>query len=181
MAEQLSIEFPEPEEWRIVPGHPAYEASSQGRIRRIKAAKGATVGSIRNPYVREDGYAQVVLSVPGNKQSFLVHAVICMVFHGPRPTPTHQVAHWDGNRLNNRASNLRWATSQENVDDTKRHGHILVGERNAQAKLTEDEVREIRRRFKAGETPRELALVYGMTRSGIRGITEGHNWKCVPD
>jgi len=35
-----------------------------------------------------------------------------------RPSERHdQIAHYDSNKLNNRIENLRWATSQENMDD----------------------------------------------------------------
>lgn len=51
-----------------------------------------------------------------------IHVMVCEVFHGPRPTPQHQVAHINGDRLDNRAANLRWATPSENIADQVRHG-----------------------------------------------------------
>ncbi|WP_208609489.1 HNH endonuclease signature motif containing protein [Streptomyces atriruber] len=50
------------------------------------------------------------------------HFLVCVAFHGPRPTASHQVAHGDGDPTNNRPCNLRWATPAENSAGAVRHG-----------------------------------------------------------
>ena len=62
------------------------------------------------------------LKVAGNGKSFLVHALVTTAFHGQKPSPSHVVCHWDGERLNNAASNLRWGTLSDNLHDAVRHG-----------------------------------------------------------
>lgn len=47
-----------------------------------------------------------------------IHTLVCLAFHGPKPTPKHQVAHKDCNKMNNGYLNLRWATPKENIADS---------------------------------------------------------------
>lgn len=66
-------------------------------------------------------------------------------FIGPRPQKYHG-CHNDGNPENNRLENLRWDTCKGNHADKKKHGTWQVGERNGFHKLTDDVVREIKKR-----------------------------------
>lgn len=68
------------------------------------------------PFPNIDGYPAVRLA--GISAGFPVHRLVCEAFHGPKPTPKHEVAHWDGDKTNNTAPNLRWATHKENCQDT---------------------------------------------------------------
>jgi hypothetical protein len=53
------------------------------------------------------------------------------------------------------------------------------GDSKPGAKLTEIDVREIRRRFSAGETLRELAGCFGVNDSNISHIVRRRNWQWV--
>lgn len=109
------------EVWRSVPEWP-YEVSSWGRIRRVLSARGTKAGYILKLQIDRKGYKKVDLTKNGVSSSFKVHVLVCTVFYGPKPTPRHEVAHWDGIPANCRATNLRWATRRENQDDMRRHG-----------------------------------------------------------
>lgn len=51
------------------------------------------------------------------------------------------------------------------------------GERHGIAKLTEQHVREIRRRYAIGNvSQRQLALEYGVSKSAIRAVLRGETW-----
>ena len=54
-----------------------------------------------------------------------------------------------------------------------------TGEKNPQSKLTEDQVREIKKRLIAGETPNQLAKEYPVCRESIRYIRDEKIWKHV--
>lgn len=108
-----------------------------------------------------------------------VHSLVCTAFHGPRPSPKHQVAHKDGDKTNNAAVNLRWATAKENIADKILHGTMAHSEANGRAKLTIEQVREIRRRMAEGETQKGLAQAYGVAASNISHIATGKNWSYV--
>ena len=53
------------------------------------------------------------------------------------------------------------------------------GEGSGRAKLTDDAVREIRRRFALGEGQQRLALEFGVRFQAIRDIIRGRRWKHV--
>lgn len=55
------------------------------------------------------------------------------------------------------------------------------GERHPRAKVTEADVREIRRRVSDGASPTDLAARFGVTPSAIHGITAGRTWRHVTD
>lgn len=57
----------------------------------------------------------------------------------------------------------------------------LRGEQCASAKLTEDQVREIRRRVKNGERQKDIAKEYGLQQWSISDIVRRRNWKHVED
>lgn len=70
-------------------------------------------------------YAKVVLCSRIDRQmcykNYCSHFLVCLAWHGPRPSPRHQVDHIDRDRWNNRASNLRWVTPRENQLNGKNH------------------------------------------------------------
>ena len=52
------------------------------------------------------------------KQKY-IHVLICTIFHGSKPEDM-EVSHLDRNGLNNKASNLRWATHDDNMRNSGR-------------------------------------------------------------
>jgi hypothetical protein len=115
----------------------------------------------------------------GGKQTF-VHRVICRRFHGYPPSEKYEVAHSCGVRDCINPDHLRWATSKENNADRVLHGTAPLGERQASAKLTDDDVRAIRRQYRAGtESSRQLAAKYGIARTRIPLIAKGKAWSHV--
>lgn len=73
-------------------------------------------------------------------------------------------------------------TNQDNVNDKIAKGRLRValGERQWKAKLTEENVLEIRERTKIGEKASYLAKVFGVHHSTINAIVAGVTWKHVP-
>lgn len=60
------------------------------------------------------------------------------------------------------------------------HPEIRQGERNGRAKLTENDVREIRRRGALGESGASIARSFGGTKEMIYFVLNGLTWKHVP-
>jgi hypothetical protein len=58
-------------------------------------------------------------------------------------------------------------------------GHLIAGEKNASAKLREDQVLEILAKREEGLLIREIAKQYGVCNASIRDILRGKNWKHV--
>lgn len=79
-----------------------------------------------------------------------------------------------------RPDHLFLGTQAENIQDMinkQRHGYTgSPGERNHQAKLTRDQVAEIRRRFNDGETRADLAREFNLCWLTIDRIVQFQHW-----
>ena len=117
-----------------IPGWVGYAASRDGRIWSVAADwRGYGTRELKQDMDR-DLYPCVRLTV-GNatRKRFKVHRLIAETFHGPRPSPEHEVRHLDGDRANSRADNLSWGTRKDNADDRERHGRTSRGARHGVA------------------------------------------------
>lgn len=109
-------------------------------------------------------------SVNTAPRRFEVHRLVAETFI-PNPEGKPQVAHWDGVKTHCAASNLRWATRQENHGDRWRHNDWGT-------KLTKDDVAEIRSLLKQGTLRQyEIAERFGITPPAVSQIHLGKSWK----
>lgn len=179
------------EQWKTIPGFEQYEASSLGRIRRITATRNHPAGHVLKPWKTPNGYVQVILYGDGKSLQTGVHRLICMAFHGVPPFTGAQAAHDDGNRQNNAASNLRWATGFDNCQDRRRHGSLAYGERNGAYTKPENRVRgerngtsklnaDLVRQIRSSDLPSPAAAkMFGVCRTTIKYIRRGKAWAHV--
>jgi HNH endonuclease/NUMOD4 motif len=180
------------EEWRDIPGMEGfYQASSEGRIRSVERVHmqrmrdGSVQGVKYGGKVRathrsaNNGYLMIALSQPGQKRrTYCVHFLVCSAFHGPRPEG-HEVAHGDGDRLNPKKSNLRWATRVENASDRTSHGTATIGERHGNCRLSDNDVREIRHLRSTGLRFKQIASRFGVSWETCRKINSGQKRRHV--
>ena len=93
----------------------------------------------------KDGYLKCALINKYNKQKYLrIHRIIAKVFI-PNLLNKPQINHIDGNKQNNCIFNLEWVTCQENFNHAKENGLTNKGEKQSGSKLTEQQIKEIRR------------------------------------
>ncbi len=120
-------------------------------------------------YPTEDGYVKYQLCCKGNRKFFLAHHLVLFAFVGPKPEGL-QTRHLNDIKDDNRLENLCWGTKSENMQDAIANGIFpsRVGEKNAAAKLTEDQVMEIRRLY----VPRSKRDSKVKDRKGKRNRTE---------
>lgn len=164
-------------EWRDIPCAPGYQASADGQIRRIRLCKNGWKPRVLAGYVNPIGYRVVTIS-PGRVRALhFVHRLVCLAFHGPRPSTGHEVAHGDGNALNNAATNLRWATVAENAADRKLHGRDTVGERHGMAKLTAVDAASVRQLAHNGMKQRDIGRRFGIHQAQVHRIVTGKSWR----
>ncbi|WP_051654728.1 HNH endonuclease [Persephonella sp. IF05-L8] len=64
------------------------------------------------PFKNKQGFLQVQLSNKGKRKVFYVHRLVAQYFV-PNPENYKYVVHIDGNRENNKASNLKWSSCPE--------------------------------------------------------------------
>jgi hypothetical protein len=125
------------------------------------------------------GRLSVKLCRDGVIHKFAVHRLVLTAFVGPCPDGMEACHFPDPSSANCRLENLRWDTKQGNMADKVRHGTDPKGERNPRAKLTREQVAEIRSRAGHGESRRSLARRYGVGRTTIDFIVNGGTWKDV--
>lgn len=180
------------EEWRPVSGWGEYyHVSNLGRVKRLPrstpcrnrwgdTAQARPALILKATPTQCYGHLTVGLVVKGRKtKRVLVHRLVCEAFHGPCPPDKQHCAHGDGDPANNKSDNLRWATAQENSEDTRRHGKLRQGEDSNLSCLSEDDVRMIRARSAAGETGYRIAKDIGLTATGVYKIIHRKNWKHI--
>lgn len=80
-----------------------------------------------------------------------------------------------------RPDHLRVGTPAENYADSRAKGRNTRGERNANAKVTADDVRAIRAAVRSGARVRDLAARYDLQAGTIYSIARGRIWKHVAE
>ncbi len=148
--------------------YPGYWATVDGRIYSERA------GRFLSP-IRMGAYTGLQVASGGRIVKRYLHRLILEIFTGECPAGMH-ACHNNGNRADNRLSNLRWATPAENNADKRRHGTATDGARNPMAKLTPAGVAAIRNRVAAGETQRSLCVEYGVSPMTISRAVRGKTW-----
>ena len=104
----------EGEEWRDVEGYEGlYQVSNLGRVKSSLRQGG---GGLIKPPLNNQGYPQVVLRNKGDNKMTRVHQLVCKAFHD-NPENKPMTDHIDRDRTNNKATNLRWATAKENLNN----------------------------------------------------------------
>lgn len=180
------------EEWRPAVGFPDYAVSSLGRVKRVVPdAYGRMCGKVMRQKSTKAGYLQCGLTRFKERRSLLVNRLVCEAFHGCPPSTKHHAAHKDGDRANNRADNLRWATPSENELDKRAHGTVPAGDRHharrmpermargsrvGTAKITEEIVILIRADTRKHA---EIAAEYGLSRTHVCEIRTRKVWRHV--
>lgn len=104
--------------WKDIPGYEGmYKCSNLGNVysynsnAKMKARK------------QNSGYFLLHLNRFGIRKAFTVHRLIASVFV-PNPENKPQVNHKNGNKEDNRASNLEWATAKENTNHAFKNGLV---------------------------------------------------------
>ena len=153
---------------RSIENYPRYFIAADGRMFREL-----------NPTLKENGYMYAKLvNAPYTQKHFFVHRLVAEAWIGPPPDPSFDVDHGDGVRHHNHVDNLEWCTRTENLARARRRGggHHRAGEKNHHAKLTEDQVLEIRKRVAAGESNLAVAQAFGVSDALVCKIKKRKIW-----
>lgn len=164
--------MPTAELWRTAYGHPDYEVSSLGRVRRATAASGTTIGTVLLPRKTRYGYPYLNLSSNCVRTQIHVHKMVAETFIGPRPDG-YVINHKNAVRDDNRPENLEYVTQKDNV--TYGSGHY-------ESRLNEQAVRIIR--FLHRKHPRRglrslFARLHGVTNEAVYNAVSGKKWQRV--
>jgi hypothetical protein len=141
--------------WRDVVGWVGlFRVSDQGRVYDVRAE------AVLSPKPQTGGYV-VCLRGRGRRQYVLVHRLVLMAF---RPTAFHRsfgVKFRNDDKYDVRLDNLEWQPKWPH------------------AKLTEDDVRAIRRRWMAGESGADLSRAFDVSETAIHNVVSGKTYAYV--
>lgn len=182
-----------PEVWRHVPGYEGlYRVSNRGRVRSVAGRKKYGDGWRKMSkrllkLCNNNGYPSVALADGrGGKRDFLVHYLVLIAFVGPKPQNADECRHFpDGDKQHNCVENLLWGTYQDQWADKVAQGKNnvgrLTGEDHNMAKLTEEEVTQIRQLYKPGKygLVTWLARKFRVTKGTIYNVVNYKHWKHV--
>ena len=173
------------DEWRVVPGFPAYEVNSSALIRNVATGK-----RIR-PWRLKNGRWQVHLRRAGKRKAFHTYRLVALAFLGPPPFVGAEVAHEDDDLDPNHLRNLRWSDHLSNCADRSRNGGTATGDRNGARRHPERLARGERAgasrlntaavliiRSTAGRTT-ELARRFAVTTATIKHVRQGKTWRHI--
>lgn len=178
------------EAWKPIPDFPGYEISDYGRVRsywkimsmgRGKGTKSIIMPypqRINKPYCHPDKYATVNLWK--NRQQFKVsiHRLVLKTFIGLSRNGG-VCRHLDGNKFNNKLTNLCWGTQKENAVDRLDQGTMKYGRDLYNTKLTDEQIIKIRQMAIEGVLHKEIAVMFGVSRSHISSIIKGRRRKSL--
>lgn len=174
------------EEWRNIEGFNGfYQVSNTGKIRSRGSKNGSRDGKwhIRSLSLNHDGYQKVRLSQGGRDVTQRVHTLVAKAFI-PNPNGYDTVNHINGDKTDNRVENLEWADRKQQMYHAYQHRlkKPMQGTLNANAKLTDDDIRYIRQNYK--RMSREFGTValgkkFGVSNRVIGLIVAGKSYKKI--
>ena len=161
------------EVWKPIEGFEGYEVSEQGRVRCWRAkgfAPPPPDPRIVKPRRGTNGYLNVILGYKGPTK--MIHRLVAEAFVEGQEDGL-QVAHENGVKTDNRATNLSWKTMVDNQRDKLVHGT------NGKT-LTMELVQGIREAYQPGVTTQEqVAAKFGITQAAVSKIIREQRWKVV--
>ena len=179
----------EEEIWKDIPEYEEiYQISSHGRLKSLERevknrGKYMKPERIFNKYLNGLGY-QIVKLYKGHKEfkNIPLHRLVALAFIS-NPNNYPQVNHIDGKPSNNNVENLEWVTNSMNTkhayDTGLKDPKNYRGSGNASAKITEEDVINIREDRKNGLSLKEMAIKYQLRANHLSLITNKTIWKHV--
>lgn len=168
--------------WRAVIGYEGlYEVSDCGNVRRIGAwcdGRKTKPAEMLSGKVTKSGYKRVTLHRERDKHEFGVHRLVAAAFLGPLPSFIHQVNHKSGVKTDNRPENLEYVTPSVN----QLHSYRVLGtpsrpgSKHHNAKLSENEVIELRSLRASGWHLKKLAVKFGISVPTVCWIAKRKSW-----
>jgi hypothetical protein len=167
------------ETWKTVDLNTAYEVSNMGHIRRTTRVNGGKRAGKSLGYNLDNGYREIVFfDDKHNRIRKLVHQVVSEAFLGKIPVGM-EVNHKDGNKRNNKLSNLEYVTPSQNIQHAIRTGLMkpVRGTRIGTSKLTPRQVRRIRQRYDAGASMADIARRMKLGLTTVGDICNRRSWR----
>lgn len=179
-----------------------YQISNIGNVKSFHEYRGTNerMMSLCN---HKHGYHYVLLVINNTRKKFLVHRLVAEAFI-PNSDNKPCVNHINGIKTDNRVENLEWCTHSENElhayrtglqkppnvagvnnpmfgkkqsEETKlKQSLIKKGKHGMSSKLKEEDVIDIRKRYREGMKQNKIAELYNVQPPAINKILIGKTW-----
>lgn len=174
------------ENWKPVIGFDGlYEVSDFGRVKSLARKAKGLHGTVDIPErilsltLTTGGYQKVLLYRNGARCTRTVHKLVAAAFIGPKTNDG--INHKDGDKTNNRPSNLEYCSQLENNCHALRTGLRTnpKGERHGRSKLTAVQVTQIREMAHKGRLQKEIAQLFGVSKQTVCKIVNRQKWQHI--
>lgn len=142
-----------------------YKVSDLGAIYSLRKWRGKHFRKLKY-HLNAFGYPVFSLTKNGNTKGITAHKIVTTSFLGERPLGM-EVRHLDGNKLNFQLNNLKYGTAKENAADRDKHNTTARGENIGSAKLSNDDVMNIRKLYRKRGDMVKLADKYNVSCANI--------------
>lgn len=180
--------------WKAIPGYEGhYEVSDLGRVRSLGGVRaqnnryGTTTHRKFQPRILKQraltgGYLYVRLCVNQDRRQFRVNRLVMLSFDSIPNPEKMEANHLNSDRQDNRLVNLQWNTRSQNQLHAHREGSAkspaLKGEAHPRAKLTEQDVLDIRAGH-YGDNQSSIARHFDVGISTIAAVIHRRSWRHV--
>jgi len=130
--------------------------------------------------IRANGYGR--FNVTGKDKKGFNASRLAYMLHHDIDHLEHDifVCHKCDNRLCCNPNHLFLGTNKENMQDMRNKGRSARGERNGQAKLTDEQILSIRELWETGNyTQRKIGEMLSIAQSTVHGIVHHKRWKHI--
>ena len=167
-----------------IPGYEGrYEIDQLANVYALFPFRNEPAGRMMNCRPNKDGYKTIALTKDGRSKTFFLHRIMLLIWQPNENSYDLEVNHIDGIKANCRLDNLEWLTHHQNM----LHARTIPGtwkthrgESIGSAKVTDEEVREIRQIWDNRKmSQREIARRYGVTQVAVHHIVARKSWKHI--
>lgn len=166
--------------WKDVIGFEGYyQVSNMGRVKSLTRVSNYCIrkGKILSLKKTNTGYLEGNFSLFGKRTMFRVHREVAKSFL-KNDCNYETVNHIDGNKLNNKVTNLEWVSIQKNIEHAFKNGlRSSTGEKNCKSKLTENDVIKIKEFISLGYSDLFISKKYDVSGAAIWSIRNNVTWK----
>ncbi len=161
--------------WKDIPNcGGSYIISSEGIVKRVKGnrnLRGQEVPHVVGP--SDNGAGYMVHCIQG-KMHYL-HRLVASLFIGD-PSDPMQVNHMDGDKTNNKVSNLEWVSPSDNIAHAHK-GRLMRGKGQKQSTYDRKTIEVVYREVVyLGRGVGKTATKYGMPRTTLSSIVNKRSW-----
>ena len=165
--------------FKAIPDFPKYEINEDGEIYSLYFNKRREVKQRPpkwNPISRSWGYVTVTINTNKKVYYRYVHRLVFQSFIGPCPAGM-EARHLDGNRLNNKLSNLAWGSPKQNSGiDKVVTGTSNRGIKNGGNRLRMEEIDLIIKLINNNVELSKIATIFKVSYQHIYNIKRGQKW-----